>query len=277
MKPKNNIDELVRNYQPASAKSKEEAWKELSARLQKEKSPNRIVHWIAAAAAFFAAAVVFAVLADNFLLTKNYSAGFGEQLTVVLPDDSEVSLNPNSSVKVKYSFITGRRKLSLTGQALFNVQKGKIFTVNFDGAKVTVLGTRFSIKSYEGIHPEVKCLSGSVEVLSENDKTVIHRGEGVEIVTNAEFKLLEVKPEEVLDEMAGKYYLRNKSMDQIVSLLEARLGYNVEAPPKLLSRKFTGEIDLKKPDSACEILSFAMDVNCKIDHQQKIITFEYNN
>ena len=274
MKSKHNINELIRNYSPPSAKSKEEAWKELSSKMQKEQPKRNIKKWMFAAASVLAAAVLFAVLADSFLFVKKYSTGFGEQETVLLRDESEVVLAPNSEIRVNYSFLDGKRKLALSGQALFQVEPGREFTVKFNKGKVTVLGTRFTVKAYSNLQSEVKCLSGSVKVESGNMNSLLEKGEGVIVEKKSELKPIEVEEQKALEEVKGVFSWQNESLNRIFKTLEARLGYTVKAGEKLRNRKFTGEINMNEILSAGEILAFAMDVNYSVDHQNQIITFE---
>lgn len=274
MKQKGKINELVENYRPPSTKSKEEAWQELNARLQTKSTKHNQTNWLFMAAAIFAAVLILAVVADSLLFYQTYSTGFAEQKNLVLPDESEVLLNPNSHLKVNYSFINGQRKLELAGEAFFSVKPGKAFTVKFRSGKVKVLGTRFVVTSYKNIQPEVNCLSGKVKVKSGNKKAVLTSGEGVQVTTKNELKPLQKKAETVLKELQLNYTFENEPLKNIFSLIEAQSGYRIKAAENISERKFSGELNLAKPEKACNILSFAMDIGCTINHQLKTIQFE---
>ncbi|MFW6309771.1 MAG: FecR family protein [Prolixibacteraceae bacterium] len=274
MKSKLNTDELVNHYRLPSGKSKEQAWNELISRIPKEKPERKIKSRMFAAASVLAAIVLFTILADSFLFVKKHSTNFGEQKAVVLPDDSEVMLAPNSTLKVNYSFLNGERNLDLSGQALFQVEPGRTFSVKFTNGKVTVIGTRFTVRAYDNLQSEIKCLSGSVKLKSDSKELILEKGDGVIIEKDLELKPIHVKEKRTLEEMNGVFFWQNEPLNRIFNVLEARFGYKVRASEKVENRKFTGEINMNGLQSAGEILAFAMELNYSIDHQNQIIAFE---
>lgn len=274
MKSEQNINELVKNYRPPSAKSKEEAWQQLNARMETEQPKQYKFGWLRLAAAFMAVAFISSVLADSFLFTEKYVTNFAEQQTIVLNDESEVLLNPNSELKVNYSFISGKRRLKLDGEALFDVKPGKTFSVEFNEGKVEVLGTRFIVTSYENIDSEVACITGSVKVKSGGDEAVLNRGEGIYIDDQSGLTSIKVEEKKILDEFKAIYSFQNETLNDIFRILEARSGYKVQASEDVLQRKFSGDLNLSEPEAVCDILSFAMNLNCSINHQSKIIKIE---
>lgn len=71
-------------------------------------------------------------------------------MDVVLPDGSNVALRTNSSLAYRNNY-SKNRKVELHGEALFEVTKDKVhpFTVSTKFGNVTVLGTVFSVRSFE--------------------------------------------------------------------------------------------------------------------------------
>ena len=95
---------------------------------------------------------------------------------VVLPDESRVTLEPNSSFsynKVLYAF---SRTLDLKGNAFFEVEKGSDFRVQSELGSVEVLGTSFRVFDRKGIF-YVQCFSGTVRVQTDNRQEIITKGE----------------------------------------------------------------------------------------------------
>ncbi|MDF2191405.1 FecR family protein [Paraflavitalea sp. CAU 1676] len=79
----------------------------------------------------------------------------GRQFQLVLPDGTKVWLNAASSIRYPTAFNGNERRVSITGEAYFEVAKlaGKPFKVNFSSpaagpAEVEVLGTHFNINTY---------------------------------------------------------------------------------------------------------------------------------
>lgn len=274
MDSKQNIDDLVKNYRLPSAKTREQAWDELNSKLKKQNKKPGIKKWIFAAASVFVLMVLFGTIADNFLFIQKYSTDFNEQKTVLLPDQSEVKLSPNSRLIVNYGVLTGKRRLEFSGIGFFQINKGKKLTVKFGSGKITVLGTSFFVKSYNTIAPEIKCISGKVKIKAGSSAAVLEQGEGLVIEDGKKFKQIPVVEEQVLQEINGLYKWKNESLEHVFKNLEARYGYKVVSEETIKSRKFSGELDLKEMRTAIEIISVAMDLDYSIDHKNKMIRIE---
>jgi transmembrane sensor len=85
------------------------------------------------------------------LLFNTMATPRGGQYQLTLPDGSQVWLNAESSITYPAAFNTNERKVSITGEAYFEVAKDKTkkFIVDVDGkASVEVLGTHFNVNAY---------------------------------------------------------------------------------------------------------------------------------
>lgn len=94
------------------------------------------------------------------------TAQAGEQVTVTLPDGSEVHLNATSSITYPKKFDAGFRQVKLQGEGFFSVKRNeeKPFSVITDQVKTTVLGTSFNIRSNAGKQVQVTVTTGKVRV-----------------------------------------------------------------------------------------------------------------
>jgi len=122
---------------------------------------------IAAMVLLLAAPVVWWARDGEFLrLPKTYRTAHGEQVTATLPDGSELRLNTDSEVTVRYS--RRERVVELArGQALLTVARDKTrrFRVAADELHVIAVGTRF--ESYRRRDAtSVTVVEGSVAVLA---------------------------------------------------------------------------------------------------------------
>ena len=104
----------------------------------------------------------------NFYQNKNFATKSGENLSLLLPDNSKAILNSGSSITYKRGFNEGHRTLHLKGEAYFEVQKLTLpFVVKTYHGEITVLGTAFNVRSRnDGF--EVGVNSGQVKVSSGN-------------------------------------------------------------------------------------------------------------
>lgn len=128
--------------------------------------------WMYAAAA---SVVILLGVFYFFNLKTNYETNFGEQLAIMLPDDSEVILNSKSKISFAKRNWENNRQVTLDGEAFFKVQKGSSFTVKTPQGTVTVLGTQFNVATYKDFI-EVRCFEGKVSVATTKAEKILTQG-----------------------------------------------------------------------------------------------------
>ena len=129
----------------------------------------------------------------------SHAASGGEPVALVLPDGSEVMLNAGSSVRYRRGFSwvpgvpTGLREVRLEGEAFFDVTPGeRPFEVSTDGARVTVIGTRFNVRArggsaaLSGVRVDVEEGRVVVAVQGSMAVTELAAGEGVRVLPGAD-------------------------------------------------------------------------------------------
>ena len=91
------------------------------------------------------------ISAATAAITKNISNNTLLKMTLTLSDGSTVELSPGSKLSYPEKFNAAKREVILNGEANFNVAKdvAKPFSVYSNSVLITVLGTRFTVKSYE--------------------------------------------------------------------------------------------------------------------------------
>lgn len=99
----------------------------------------------------------------NFFSTTTYTSGYGEQVAFNLPDGSKVILNSKSTISYNKYDWNKNRSLNLDGEAYFDVEKGKTFTVSTKLGNVSVLGTEFNVNATDNFF-NVTCYEGKVKV-----------------------------------------------------------------------------------------------------------------
>ena len=98
-----------------------------------------------------------------------YETGKGERSSIMLSDSSEVTLNHTSILVVESRPFGGTRRVSLKGEAFFQVRKnGSPFIIATELGSVQVLGTEFDVR-VRGGQLVVGVLSGSVRVSVERE------------------------------------------------------------------------------------------------------------
>ncbi len=103
----------------------------------------------------------------------------GRQYRITLEDGTAVLMNSESSLRFPNRF-TNSREIELKGQAFFDVTKdGRPFRVTCPTGTVTVLGTSFDIRSYEGESTLVTLVKGKVKFADASAEVTLKPGEQV--------------------------------------------------------------------------------------------------
>jgi transmembrane sensor len=129
------------------------------------------------------------VPALNEVVTAN-----GSRTRLTLPDGTEVWLNAGSRLAYDKTFGSGRRDISLTGEAFFDVAKNpqQPFIIHTQRMDLRVLGTSFNVKSYTADRTtEATLIRGSIAISIKNrpNETIILKPNQKLIVTSEQTKL----------------------------------------------------------------------------------------
>lgn len=128
--------------------------------IKEESTEKKIVHFSLLRVA--AAIAVLLVVGAGIFYINNYKKYRAEQWvrvdnpgarikSVIMPDNSTIWLNANSSISYSNLYNTSKRELKLSGEAFFQVSKNpqKPFIVHSGNLSTTALGTSFNISAYE--------------------------------------------------------------------------------------------------------------------------------
>jgi len=192
----------------------------------------------------------------------------GGQYQVVLPDGTRVWLNAASSLKYPVAFVGNDRRVSISGEAYFEVAKNKQmpFFVDVDGKlTVEVIGTSFNVNAYAN---ESKLLTtlleGSVKVVCQAlpaNTPSLKRESGAVILMPGEQATLDAGPGRSLQsgQLIGKnrhadlarviawknglFSLENSSLQEVMRQLERWYDVTVKYEGSIPEVEFKGEMD----------------------------------
>lgn len=177
-------------------KSEADIWSSIEVQLGNQPKDRLLIVNFGLAKWMVAASIVILFSIGSFLrfYTTTIENPVGQHLVAMLPDQSRVNLNAQSSIRYNPYWWKINRKVTLEGEAFFEVQKGKKFTVTSTIGITQVLGTSFNIFAREEIY-KVTCISGTVKVTSRlgceaiikpNSKAEINRNGEINVLTNIE-------------------------------------------------------------------------------------------
>lgn len=215
-----------------------------------QKSGKRL--WLKPAVAA-AVTIVGVLLLSQLVLKMNNTEVFtyvssNSVSDLVLPDGTEVTLNKDSRLSYSAAFGRNNRIVSLDGEAYFDVvhNEKKKFVVNAGSAKITVLGTVFSVKNKKDDNIlKTSLIEGSVKFETSDQAIVLSPNK--QILYNTRDNEITVEKFDPEIEVAWKDNLiRYKSVSffEFLSLLEDHYDVQIIVPSEELKiSKLTGAID----------------------------------
>jgi ferric-dicitrate binding protein FerR (iron transport regulator) len=244
-------------------------------RATRQKTKIRVLRvgvWAAAASVILA--IVGAWYWQSLVTIRTGNAGWR---TVVLPDQSVVTLNANSTLSYHRAWRwRGDRAVWLDGEALFkvrhfnhdtaDVRPGERFTAHAGNVSVEVLGTTFTIRDRRD-HVSVALLDGSIRVRG----LVLRPGESVDIKGDS----TRVSPVAGLDNPPQAWtghvmVARGMTVQEIMEEYEDTYGYHLVLDnPALAAKRIDGTLSLDTEDNVLYML--ANILNCNIDKQGRVI------
>lgn len=171
----------------------------------------------------------------------------GMKSSITLSDGTKVILNAGTTLTYPTAFISGRREVSISGEAFFEVAHDKEhpFIVKAENIQVKVLGTKFNVKAYkEEDNIEVTLKEGKIGVELETGSLIpILPGQQLKYSkTNNSFIKRQVNLNLYTAWVCGKFYFTNRSLEKIAKQLERNFNVHVEIiGDELKKASFTGD------------------------------------
>ncbi|WP_299246763.1 FecR family protein [uncultured Aquimarina sp.] len=187
-----------------------------------------------------------------------------QKTTHELPDKSTVRLNALSSVTYDKKNWDNERKLSLEGEAYFNVAKGKKFDVYTPSGIVSVIGTQFNIKQRDEVF-EVTCYEGVVSVTIADQTKYLKAGDALELVKD------QIKEKKITTKeptwYSNKSYFQETPFIRVLKELEWQYGVTVKTKNINPSVLFTGNFVHSDIQTALKAITIPMRLKYVINNK----------
>lgn len=247
--------------------------------------------------AYLAAASVVAVLLAGFWFWQqrpsppawDYTAAFGQTRRVELPDQSIVTLNANSRLRLAAGWTAGNpieqttREVWLEGEAFFEIRKkpgatAAQFTVHSGRVDVTVLGTTFDVTQRRGTTQVVlstgrvrlEGLPTGTQLMTPGDR-VVYR-ETAELPDRRRVERSRVNPANYAAWQQHEWVLDNTSLREIATMLNDQFGLTVTlANPQLAERRLSGRMSIESPAIFLENLSTILGVSARLTTPTQVL------
>ena len=182
----------------------------------------------------------------NIIAYNTMTTPKGGQYQLTLPDGTKVWLNAASSLRYPTLFTGKERKVTVTGEAYFEVAKDASmpFTVTSGNQEITVLGTHFNINAYDDEGPmKTTLLEGSVKV--KHGASVVTILPGQQSIVEEGTGHIQVKETDIQQAVAWKNGFFSFSNADIKTIMrQLSRWYNVEViyESNAPNVEFSGEI-----------------------------------
>lgn len=140
----------------------------------------------------------------NKVLCNTMTTPRGGRYKLTLPDGTDVWLNSASSITYPTAFVGKERKVTITGEAYFEVAKDKTkpFFVQSGNQKIEVLGTHFNVMAYADEQlMKTTLLEGSVKITARDKISILKPGEQAILSKEG---VVEIKPAVIEEAIAWK-------------------------------------------------------------------------
>jgi transmembrane sensor len=157
----------------------------------------------------------------------------------------------------------------MDGEAFFNVEKGKTFTVKTNLADIQVLGTSFNVFARDEQF-KVSCFTGKIRVTSGSQSVIITPNETAFLKNN---KLVTSRDENVQASAqwrSGEFNYINTSLILVFAEIERQYNVNFVMQNNIDNLYFTGNITNKDLVAALDIICIPMNLTYEIGSNSKV-------
>lgn len=196
---------------------------------------------------------------------------------VELSDSTKVWVNANSSIRFPVAFGKKERRVSITGEVLFEVAKDteRPFIVEVNELIVKVLGTQFNINSYDNLDDiKVTLVEGSVESYTNEWRKVMKPNEQLSYNKVAKnFTVKEVNGSEFTLWKDGTYIFKCENLRVITGIISRWYGIECRViNPDYDNIEITGVLDVNMGlEQFMKLLKTTSKIRYKIENEDLII------
>ena len=197
----------------------------------------------------------------------------GKTFFLTLGDGTRVWMNSESTIRFPMAFRGGERRVCIEGEAYLEVahDASRPFRVELQGGEVTVLGTAFNVRSYQGEGEQVTLVEGKVQVLAAKEELVLDPGEQAVWEGDGGMPVKRrVNPALYCSWHEGKWLFENGKLEDIMALVARRYDLQVEWETETLKNvRFSGEIrHSEQVEDVLRLVELADDMSFELEGQK---------
>jgi len=171
---------------------------------------------------------------------------------LTLADGSEVWLNSASTVSFPTRFAAGKREVTITGEAYFQIARkpGQPFIIHLPGSTVEVTGTEFNVNTYDPAAVKIALVTGGVNLVAGATTMKLSPGQQG-VAKNGRLTQEPFDARKVLSWRQGIFYFDGAGLDDISPVLGRWFGIKTQLDdPALADKRFVGALYKHRPLSS---------------------------
>ena len=258
-----HLDFVVRHYEAGRFDTQKAIDGFNRARPVQEKSRKANFAWLYSVAAAVAVFVGLFFMWDARRMHWNELSAGSELVCGLLPDSTQVTLSPGSTLRYAYSN-DASRKVEMTGKVYFDVARdeSRPFEISAGNSYVKVLGTSFQVDAPSGKAVEVYVASGKVFFArsQESEGVVLEKGMGATLPDGMLMPVLNTRDKvNAIAWKRGTFIFDQTPLKEVLKTLSDH--YHVSFVCTDLSKHLSGEFDIDNLDLIISLIESALDVN----------------
>ena len=260
------------------------AWERMLGRISAEEheTPVRSLRYVWTVAAILLVSFGLYFVAKMFLIPPEQVelVSVAEIVKYTLPDGSQVSLNRNSKLTYPGKFTGKSRRVTLAGEAFFNVRQDaeKPFVIEAGKAMIRVLGTSFNVKAYSGKDVEVSVDQGLVMLFTVNPATndtlsvLLPAGtSGLLPAGSMQPEVMEGTTPDRLFWLDGSLEFRQTELSEVFAVLSGHFGIDIRAAtPQILNCRLSATFRDEPLETILEVIATSFELEVKNEGTNRI-------
>lgn len=196
---------------------------------------------------------------------------------LLLPDSSEVTLYPKTTLSFRYGAHRSERLARLEGKAFFHVKKaaGKPFRVETEEVEVEVLGTSFLVDATHTERTAVFVESGHVKVTADDNDLELHAHEKAELSAGSLQKGVIDDPATFFNRKKPKMVFNQTPIGDVIKEVEKHTGIRIELGRGVKENTVTTRIDPDDAEGIAAELAFLCGCKCDTLKRGKLYRLHY--
>ncbi len=203
----------------------------------------------------------------------------GQNISLKLPDGSNVKLNAESKLIVPEVFTGDNREVELTGEAFFEIEPDPQhpFIIHMKGMSVEVLGTSFNVRAYEDEPNQVVAVkTGKVKVRSTqtgNEVQLTPHEQSILSLKDGDIVKRELEDEDLAFGWTEKKVIfKDQDVFEVFDQIERWFGVEIKIERSLSGKKlYTARHDNPTLEEVLRSLSFVYEFEFRKENEHMIV------